>query len=324
MSMILDLTGLTPESLISLIAGGIAFVTVYVIWQGLIERDPLSARARSLGKHRDNLKSNLMAHKSNRFQRRETVTFMRSVITRLNLLKGEHVAKITDRLMQCGWRGKDAIVIFLFFKLCLPFVVGGVSLVGVYALANVDLPPMVKVLAALVGVIIGAYLPEIFVRNAAQKRRAEMLKGLPDALDLMVICTEAGLALDAALTRVSRELSKSSPELADEFGLTAVELGFQPERRIALKNLIKRTDMPTIRGVVNTLIQTEKYGTPLAQSLRVLAAEYRDERMLKAEEKAAKLPATLTVPLIVFIMPSLFVVLLGPAILRAMDGLSGL
>ncbi len=324
MNMLLDITGLSPEALITLAAGSIAFVTVYVIWQSLLERDPLSSRARSLGKYRDVLKNDLMRQKGNRFQRRETVTFMRSVITRLDLLKGAHVAKIADRLAQCGWRDKDAIVIFLFFKLCLPFVVGGVSLVGIYGLADIDMAPVFKILIALVGVIIGAYLPEIFVSNAAQKRRNEMLKGLPDALDLMVICTEAGLALDAALTRVSRELSKSSPELADEFGLTAVELGFQPERRIALKNLIKRTDMPTIRGVVNTLIQTEKYGTPLAQSLRVLAAEYRDERMLKAEEKAAKLPATLTVPLIVFIMPSLFVVLLGPAILRAIDGLSSL
>ncbi len=324
MNIILDFVGLGPEALITLAAGVIAFITVYVIWQGLLERDPLSARARSLSKHRDNLKADLMAGKGNRFQRPETVTLMRSVITRLNLLKGAHVAKIADRLMQVGWRGKDAIVIFMFFKLCLPFVMGGMGLVGVYALAEVDLPPITKVLAAMVGVVIGAYLPELYVKNMAQKRRAAMQKGLPDALDLMVICTEAGLALDAALTRVSRELSRSSPELADEFGLTAVELGFQPERRIALQNLIKRTDMPTIRGVVNTLIQTEKYGTPLAQSLRVLAAEYRDERMLKAEEKAAKLPATLTVPLIVFIMPSLFVVLLGPAILRAIDGLSGL
>jgi len=324
MSMILDLTGLSPESLITLAAGGIAFVTVYVIWQSLIERDPLSARALSLGKHRDHLKSDLLRQKGNRFQRRETVSFMRTVITRLNLLKGEHVAKINDRLTQAGWREKDAIVIFLFFKLCLPFVFGGIGFLGILFFSGADLAPMMKVLVAMVGVVTGAYLPEIFVKNAAQKRRVAMLKGLPDALDLMVICTEAGLALDAALTRVAREMSKSSPELADEFGLTAVELGFQPERRIALKNLIKRTDMPTIRGVVNTLIQTEKYGTPLAQSLRVLAAEYRDERMLKAEEKAAKLPATLTVPLIIFIMPSLFVVLLGPAILRALDGLGGL
>ena len=156
------------------------------------------------------------------------------------------------------------------------------------------------------------------------KRRAQLQKGLPDALDLLVICAESGLALDAALTRVAREMTRSAPELADEVGMTAIELGFQPERRTALTNLIKRTKLASIRGVVNTLIQTEKYGTPLAHSLRVLGSEYRDERMLKAEEKAAKLPATLTIPLIVFILPTLFIVLLGPAILSAIDGLGGL
>jgi len=176
-------------------------------------------------------------------------------------------------------------------------------------------------MAVIVG---GLYVPEIVVRNAIQKRRKELQKGLPDALDLLVICAESGLALDAALIRVAREMAHSSPELADEISLTAIDLGFQPDRRMALQNMIKRTELPSIRGVVNTLIQTEKYGTPLAQSLRVLAAEYRDERMLKAEEKAAKLPATLTVPLIVFILPTLFIVLLGPAILRAIDGLGGL
>ncbi len=324
MNMILDSIGLGPQGLITLAAGVIAFITVYVVWQGLVRRDPLSARARSLGRHRDKLKGDLLAQKRNTFQRRETITFMRSVINRLNLLKGAHVAKVTDRLMQAGWRSKDAVVMFLFFKLCLPFVGGALGLIIVYGLASADLEPIFKIMAALVGVIIGAYLPEVVVKNAAQKRRVLMQKGLPDALDLMVICTESGLALDATMTRVARELSKSSPQLADEFGLTAVELGFQPERRIALQNLIKRTNMESIRGVVNILIQTEKYGTPLAQSLRVLAAEYRDERMLKAEEKAAKLPAILTIPLIVFIMPSLFVVLLGPAILRTIDGLSGL
>jgi tight adherence protein C len=140
----------------------------------------------------------------------------------------------------------------------------------------------------------------------------------------MVICTEAGLGLEAALYRVSDELGPNAPELADELHLTAIELGFLPDRRIALQNLTARTELPSIRGVVNALVQTEKYGTPLASSLRVLATEYRDERMLKAEEKAAKLPATLTVPMIVFILPTLFIVLLGPAILKALDSLSAL
>jgi len=138
-----------------------------------------------------------------------------------------------------------------------------------------------------------------------------------------VICAEGGLSLDGALNRVSREFRRFLPEMADELGLAAIELGFLPNRRQALMNLAKRTDLPSIRGVVNTLVQTERYGTPLAHSLRVLSAEFREERMLKAEEKAAKLPATLTVPMILFILPTLFIVLIGPAIIQVMATFHG-
>jgi len=150
-----------------------------------------------------------------------------------------------------------------------------------------------------------------------------MQKGLPDALDLMVICAEAGLSLDATLNRISHELEASWPELAEEFGITAAELTFLPDRRQAFDNLNARTNMASIRGVVNTLLQTAKFGTPLAHSLRVLAAEFRDARMIRAEEKAARLPALLTVPLILFILPTLFIVLLGPAALGIIDTFSG-
>jgi tight adherence protein C len=318
------LQNITPEFLITAAAGMVAFFSVFAVWQALIRRDPLASRAKSLGAHRETLKAGMMKANSNRFQRVETLSLMRQVTERLNLLKGEHVAKAAERLMQAGWRSKDAVVVFLFLKLSLPFVMGGIAALIVYGFGVVEGPPMVKLLVAMIAVVTGAYMPEIVVGQTVKKRRLQLQKGLPDALDLLVICAESGLALDAALTRVSREMARSAPELADELSLTAVELGFQPERRIALKNLIKRTDLPSIRGVVNTLMQTEKYGTPLAQSLRVLASEYRDERMLKAEEKAAKLPATLTIPLIVFILPTLFIVLLGPAILKAIDGFGGL
>lgn len=314
----------TPDLLITAGAGLVAFLSVFAVWQALIRRDPLSTRARTIGQHRETLKASMMKANTNRFQRAETMTFMRQVTERLNLLKGEHVAKVAEKLLQAGWRSKDAVVVFLFLKLSLPFALGGVAALFVYGFDVIDGPPMVKLLVALVAVVVGAYLPEIVVGQTVKKRRIQLQRGLPDALDLLVICAESGLALDAALTRVAREMARSAPELADELSLTAVELGFQPDRRTALKNLIKRTELPSIRGVVNTLMQTEKYGTPLAQSLRVLAAEYRDERMLKAEEKAAKLPATLTIPLIVFILPTLFIVLLGPAILKALDGLGGL
>ena len=142
---------------------------------------------------------------------------------------------------------------------------------------------------------------------------------MPDAFDLLVICAEAGLGLDAALDRVAREMTQSTPVLAEEIGITAVELGFLPDRRVALMGFAERVQLPSVRALVNTLTQSERYGTPLAQALRVLSSELREERMMKAEEKAAKLPATLTVPMILFILPTLFIVLLGPAIIRVFD-----
>ena len=209
-------------------------------------------------------------------------------------------------------------MIYLGARLVLPFVVGGGALLFVTYIGT-ELSTMSTLMVAGAGVLVGGYFPVIMLRNAIQKRYHKLRKQLPDGLDLLVICAEAGLSLDAALTRVARELGGSAPELADEIGLTSIELGFLPNRRQALLNLIRRADIPPIRAVVNTLTQTERYGTPLAHSLRVLAGEFRDERMMRAEEKAARLPAIMTVPMILFILPTLFVVLIGPAIIQAME-----
>ena len=146
-----------------------------------------------------------------------------------------------------------------------------------------------------------------------------MQRAVPDMLDLLVICAEAGLTLDSALLRVVKEMAQTGPELADELNYTAIELGFLPERRQALRNLSTRVTLPSIQSVTATLIQSEKYGTPLADSLRVLSSEFRNERMMIAEEKAGKLPATMTIPLILFILPTLFVVLIGPAACQVND-----
>ena len=172
------------------------------------------------------------------------------------------------------------------------------------------------------GTLILAYkAPDIWLKNKVSKRTHAIRKGLPDALDLLVICAEAGLTVDAAFGRVARELGKGYPELGDEFALTSIELGFLTDRRLAFENLAKRIDLDSVRGVVTTMIQTEKYGTPLASALRVLSAEFRNERMMRAEEKAARLPAIMTVPLILFILPVLFIVILGPAACSIHDAL---
>ena len=172
------------------------------------------------------------------------------------------------------------------------------------------------------GTLILSYkAPDIWLKNKVTKRTHAIRKGLPDALDLLVICAEAGLTVDAAFGRVARELGKAYPELGDEFALTSIELGFLTDRRLAFENLAKRIDLDSVRGVVTTMIQTEKYGTPLASALRVLSAEFRNERMMRAEEKAARLPAIMTVPLILFILPVLFIVILGPASCSIHDAL---
>jgi tight adherence protein C len=177
---------------------------------------------------------------------------------------------------------------------------------------------------AFAALVIGGYKgPEVYLKNLSNKRTKLIQKGLPDALDLLVICAEAGLTVDAAFNRVSRELGRAYPELGEEFALTAIELSFLTERRQAFENLAYRVDLDAVRGVVTTMIQTERYGTPLASALRVLSAEFRNERMMRAEEKAARLPAIMTVPLILFILPVLFVVILGPAACSIADAFGG-
>jgi tight adherence protein C len=313
--------GLTVADLLTAFVAVTAFISVYAVWQATLVRDPMRSRIKTLESRREALRAGYIAPRKRRLDVRklDSVGYMRQVVSRLNLLSADQNRKTAALLAQAGWRSKDAVVVFLFFKLILPLVLAAVSLIGIYLLEIGHLEPMQRPVAAIGIVLVAAMAPNIFVKNAIQKRIAAIRKAVPDALDLMVICSEAGLTLDAALARVSRELGRSFPELADELSLASIELGFLQDRRQALDNLSKRVPLPSVRSVVTTLMQTEKYGTPLAQSLRVLASEFRNERLMKAEEKAAKLPATLTVPLILFILPTLFIVLIGPAIIRVLD-----
>lgn len=309
----------SPETAITVMAGLAAFAIVWAVWSALVVPDLMGTRAKRLRHRQDELRAGMLATRRQAQHKAAAVGLMRRVTQRLNLLKAKTGTKTIERLSQAGWRSKDALVVFLFMKLVLPFVFAA----GAFFLFNVakliELDGTMSMLVPIAGLGLGAYAPEMFVKNAIAKRQKLIQAGLPDAIDLLVICAEAGLSLDAALNRVSQEVQRASPEIADEIGLAAVELGFLPERRQALDNLLKRCPLPAVRGIVNTLLQTEKYGTPLANALRVLAAEYREERMLKAEAKAARLPALLTVPMIVFIMPSLFIVIIGPAAIGILD-----
>lgn len=315
--------GIDLQYVITVMAALAAFGTVCAVWSALVAKDPMGNRAKQLVQRRRELKAGIAAPKGNSQRKVQAMGVMRGIADRLNLLRSGTATKATRKLSQAGWRSKDALVVFLVMKLSLPLVFG----LGAYLIVGVagdDLSSLLQTLLPVAGVALGGWGPDLMVRNATQKRMKTLQKGLPDALDLLVICSEAGLALDASMTRVAAEMEKSCPEIASEFGLTAIELGFLPDRRQALDNLINRCPVPSIRGVVNTLLQTEKYGTPLANSLRVLSAEFRNDRMMAAEAKAARLPAILTVPMMIFILPTVFIVLIGPAILRTMDALGGL
>lgn len=302
------------------------FLVILAVWRTFLVRNPMGPRLKALARRRQGLRDEMLQtrRRSAGELNAEHVNFMRSVVDRFSLMRSSVTDTATLKLENAGWRSRDALVAYLFLKFVLPMATGAGALLFFHGLNVYNMEPLTRTFCSLVVVVLFAYAPDIYTRNMTDKRRTAMQKGLPDGLDLMVICAEAGLSLDASLARVSREIGPAHPELADELGLTSVELGFLPERSKALDNLARRTGLASIRGLVNTLTQTEKYGTPLSNSLRVLSTEFRNERMLKAEAKAARLPAILTVPMIVFIMPALFVVLLGTAIIRTIDGLGGL
>ncbi|HLF58441.1 MAG TPA: type II secretion system F family protein [Alphaproteobacteria bacterium] len=316
-------SGMSVEDAVLMTAALAAVLTVIAVWHGLLVRDPTAARIKELARRRDALMADLKIP-GRHHARSKGLGFMHRVVSKMKLLRSDQARAVADKLAKAGFRSRDALVAYLFLKLCLPAAVGAVTAFLFYGLEAYALQPMTRLLVVM-GCMVGSlFAPDVYLKNITDKRRESIRKGLPDALDLMVICAEAGLSLDAALKRVAKEMALSNTEIADEFGLTSVEIGFLPDRVQALRNLMRRCDLPGVRGVVNTLLQSERYGTPLAQSLRVLSAEYRNERLLKAEEKAARLPAILTVPMILFVLPPLFVVLIGPGALRFVDNMKGL
>ena len=311
-SLVLD------ETTISVLAAILVFVSIIAFGNAFVPHDPMANRLRSHQKRREQLRTGLIQGDLKKDRKTAAVGRIKWLVDRTKMARGDEGRKSSDRLAHAGWRSRDALVIYTGLRIVMPFIGALIGFFGMLAFRPGD-TFMNNLLGVLVGGIVFFMVPVIGLNQSIKGRQTRLRRQLPDGLDLLVICAEAGLSLDAALNRVSRELGRSSPDLADELGLTAVELGFLPNRRQALMNLTKRTDLPPIRGVVNTLVQTERYGTPLAHSLRVLSAEFREERMLKAEEKAAKLPATLTVPMILFILPTLFCVLIGPAIIQVLD-----
>ncbi|MGH7115591.1 MAG: type II secretion system F family protein [Stellaceae bacterium] len=313
--------GVGLDDAIATLAALAVLATCVAMWQAVRPKNAFERRIEQIVELKEALRRQALASR-NRRQSRRPLGLMREAVTRLNLLRSKHAGEARLMLARAGLRSPDAMIGYLFARLCLPSVFSVAVLANGYVLRLMPSSPELRFMPALAAVFLGFYAPRIYLRNAAGKRAKRLQLALPDGLDLMVICAEAGLSLDATLVRVARELAASWPELAEELAITAAELTFLPDRRQAFDNLNNRTDSDAIRAVVNTLQQTAKFGTPLAQSLRVLSIESRAARMTRAEEKAARLPAMLTVPMILFILPTLFIVLLGPAAINIMDTFS--
>jgi tight adherence protein C len=301
----------------TLLAAVASFAVLVAIYTATTVRDPMVKRVKALNDRREQLKAGITASTKRRaklVQQNDTTDRIRSVLSGLKVLQESQLKVAQTKLVQAGIRQKEWAVAVIFGRLVLPIVIGGTMAFLVYGTQFfADWTPWKAYGLVAISFIMAYKAPDIFLKNKITKRSHAIRKGLPDALDLLVICAEAGLTVDAAFHRVSKELGKAYPELGDEFSLTAIELGFLSDRRTAFENLANRIDLDAVKGVVTTMIQTEKYGTPLASALRVLSSEFRNERMMRAEEKAARLPAIMTIPLILFILPVLFIVILGPA-----------
>ena len=302
------------------LAALLAFATIVTLGLPLAERDGLGARLKSVAQRREELRARHHAalNAKRGALRIEPSSYMKSTLDRFklgNLLESEDTR---EKLARAGYRGQGPIVTFMFFRFVMPFAVFMLSLFYLFLIAHFHWTATMKITVSVGMALLGFYLPDLFLNNKIARRQQSIMRAFPDALDLLLICVESGMSVEAAFQRVATEIGAQSSELAEEFGLTTAELSYLPERRQAFENLATRCGHSGVKAVATALNQAEKYGTPMGQALRVAAQENREMRMSEAERKAASLPAKLTVPMIIFFLPCLFVVILGPAIMRIM------
>jgi tight adherence protein C len=306
------------ESAVMVLVAVAAFATVLTLTLPLLQTDRLGNRMKFVATEREALRARYREQLSNdRGRLRQTPKgFMKDVVERFakgRMLENE---AIKEKLRQAGFRGQGPIYTFIFFRFVMPPVVFLLTLGYLYFINSFGLTTMARFAAAGGGAFFGFYLPNLFVQNVISRRQESIQKAFPDALDLLLICVESGMSVEAAFAKVAAEVGAQSVELAEELSITTAELSYLQERRKAYENLAARTGLPGVKAVVTSLIQAERYGTPLGQSLRVMAQENRDMRMAAAEKKAAALPPKLTVPMIAFFLPVLFCVILGPAAIK--------
>jgi tight adherence protein C len=309
------------DFLVTAIVAIFAFATIVTLGLPLIERDGLSDRLKTVSLRREELRARHHAAlnaKRGGLRGVEPSNLMKNVLERFklgNMLESENSK---DKLASAGYRGQAPLIAFMFFRFVMPPVVLLVMLFYLFVVTHFQYSVMERICAAFAGALLGYYLPDLFVSNATSRRQQSIMRAFPDALDLMLICVESGMSIETAFQRVAAEIGTQSAELAEELALTTAELSYLPDRRQAFDNLAKRCGHSGVKAVAIALNQAEKYGTPMGQALRVTATENREMRMSEAERKAASLPAKLTVPMILFFLPVLFVVILGPAIMKIM------
>ena len=309
-----------PTFLATMGAAIFAFATIVTLGLPLAERDQLGQRLKAVSERREELRAQHHAQLNAKrgSLRSEPVGYMKMTLDRFklgNLLESDDTR---DKLARAGYRGQGPVVTFMFFRFVMPFVVLLLTMVYLFAISNVAWGSFMKINASVGAALLGFYLPDLFLNNTIARRQQSIMRAFPDALDLLLICVESGMSIEASFQRVASEIGSQSSELAEELGLTTAELSYLPDRRQAFENLAKRCGHSGVKAVATALNQAERYGTPMGQALRVAAQENREHRMAEAEKKAASLPAKLTVPMILFFLPCLFVVILGPAIMKIM------
>ncbi|HSD91634.1 MAG TPA: type II secretion system F family protein [Methyloceanibacter sp.] len=313
---------LDPQVVVMVLAAVAAFATVSSFVLPLLLGDRLESRMKYVAGERERLRAESWARltelQSEGRLRKQPKSFVKQVVDRLSLRKALETNQTREKLKMAGFRGQAPVVTFLFFRATLPLVTFSLTFFYLFYIFTYDLSIIARLGLCIGGAYLGFYLPNVFVSNLIQRRQKSIRRVFPDALDLLLVCVQAGMSIESALNKVAIEIGPRSLELAEEFSLTTAELSYLQTRRQAYENLGKRTGLTMVRAVGTSLIQAEHYGTAISQALRVMAKESRDMRMAEAEKKAAALPPKLTVPMILFFLPVLFIVILGPAFMQVM------
>ncbi len=312
---------LDPKFFTMVLAAIAAGATVLTLATPFLASNTLSRRMKEVAFEREKIRQRereRLAAESRTALRQSPKAYMKTVVENFNLSKWVGQNEAHSMLVQAGYRGQAPYVTYLFLRMVMPVVMLILSLFYVFVVLHLDQPLMIKIGIAIGAAYFGMLSPNLFLKNKIQRRQTSIKRAFPDALDLLLICIESGMSVEAAFRKVSEEIGSQSVALAEEFTLTTAELSYLPDRRQAYENLANRTGLEGVKAVSLALQQAERYGTPLGTTMRVMAQENRDMRMAEAEKRAAGLPPKLTVPMILFFLPVLFVVILGPAAIRVM------